>query len=173
MDEFLAAVTEAFKVIEKQCFSADEVFVPGKVIIMYDLWSKPGYQSSAVLKSKPGVRTAERMLISDGKEMVMRYLEFDPRMFADHTTAVYHSSVNALLTTTTKDETDHAEGLCSRTSLFVEDTTQPSKVPLGDIIDMCRISHYRWTSRNYFGSPKMQIWSPSQPHQILAERRWA
>ena len=86
------------------------------------------------MKSKPGVRTAERMLFSDGKEMVMRYLEFDPRMFADHTTAVYHSSVNALLTTTTKDRTDHTEGLCSRTSVSVEDATQPSKVPESQLL---------------------------------------
>jgi len=103
----------------------NHLYVPGRVIHMYDLWSKPDYgakredKDDVGAKSKvvvppyenendndplalqlpldPLLRPAERFHITDGASDALRVIEFDPRMISDHLSQAYRSSIRTLL----------------------------------------------------------------------------
>jgi hypothetical protein len=56
----------------------DHLYVAGKVLHMYDLWSKPKVESGAHATGE--VRTAERLRITDGSSYMLRYIEVVERM---------------------------------------------------------------------------------------------
>lgn len=83
----------------------DHLFVPGRVLHMYDLWSKPGYglsKNSSVPEPADGllldslIHPAERVLVTDGTSLVLRTIEMDGRMLADHMAPAYRSSIRTL-----------------------------------------------------------------------------
>jgi pimeloyl-ACP methyl ester carboxylesterase len=83
----------------------DHLFVPGRVLHMYDLWSKPGYgltHNSSLPEPADGllldsiVHPAERVLVTDGTSPVLRTIEMDGRMLSDHMAPAYRSSIRTL-----------------------------------------------------------------------------
>jgi pimeloyl-ACP methyl ester carboxylesterase len=116
VDEVGAAMENAFKVVELR--DPDHLYVPGRVIHMYDLWSKECYgevsetvdekveqadgtesAQAVVEKAVEEVRTAEKAYISNGASDLLRYIEMEARMVTDHLSPSYRSSIKALLST--------------------------------------------------------------------------
>jgi pimeloyl-ACP methyl ester carboxylesterase len=97
----------------------DHLYCPGRVIQMYDLWSKDGNREveekiedesplltdEAVERAFKDSRTAERAHVTDGTSKVLRYIEVDSRMVNDHLAPAYRSSIKALLSNTTVPQT--------------------------------------------------------------------
>jgi hypothetical protein len=97
----------------------DHLYCPGRVIQMYDLWSKdgnreveeeieketPSLTDEDVERAVENLRTAERAHVSDGTSKVLRYIEVDSRMVSDHLSPAYRSSIKALLSNTTVPQT--------------------------------------------------------------------
>jgi hypothetical protein len=94
----------------------DCLYVPGRILHMYDLWSKEGYGKTQarvqqrlkdvdevsanrgeLQKAVENVRTAERMHVNDGTSKVLRYIEMDARMMTDHLCPAYKKSIESLL----------------------------------------------------------------------------
>jgi Lipase (class 3) len=82
----------------------DHLYVAGKVVHMYDEWSKENYSDRShyenVGKSfdeSKKVPTAERLYTADGTARPLRVIEIDDRMMSDHTSAGYRSSIRSLL----------------------------------------------------------------------------
>jgi pimeloyl-ACP methyl ester carboxylesterase len=92
----------------------DHLYCPGRVIQMYDLWSKDGSREAeeeieketppltdeSVEQAVEDLRTAERAHVTDGTSKVLRYIEVDSRMVNDHLSPAYRSSIKALLSNT-------------------------------------------------------------------------
>jgi hypothetical protein len=57
----------------------DHLFVAGKVLHMYDLWSK-NTSLNEIYVSKTETRTAERLVVTDGTSSMLQYIEMDERM---------------------------------------------------------------------------------------------
>jgi hypothetical protein len=57
----------------------DHLFVAGKVLHMYDLWSKKVSPTDND-NTEGEVRTAERLRITDGTSSMLQYIEMDERM---------------------------------------------------------------------------------------------
>ena len=51
------------------------------------------------------VRTAERVVLSDGASKVLRYIEIDPRMVTDHLCPAYRGSIQTLISDAKKSST--------------------------------------------------------------------
>jgi pimeloyl-ACP methyl ester carboxylesterase len=116
VEEMRDTMEAAFEKVELR--DPDHLYVPGRVIHLYDLWSKQGAvevdekiakKAQAVnTKAKEGddendvveeeeeVRTAERLYVGDGASNILRYIEFDARMLTDHLSPGYRSSIKAL-----------------------------------------------------------------------------
>ena len=105
----------------------DHLYVPGNVLLMYDLWSKEGYgeqpsvapepmptleadnQNTTVVSPLEGNmtmahRTAERVHVTDGTTLPLRYIELDSRMMSDHLAPGYRSSIKSLLSLSPSSE---------------------------------------------------------------------
>jgi hypothetical protein len=87
----------------------DHLYCPGKVLHLFDLWSKKDY-GEKVVKDEDGlvseevpdttiavVRTAESLIATNGTSKVLRWIETDDRMLGDHLSPAYRSSLKALL----------------------------------------------------------------------------
>mmetsp|Transcript_30084 Transcript_30084/g.30447 ORF Transcript_30084/g.30447 Transcript_30084/m.30447 type:complete len:589 (-) Transcript_30084:352-2118(-) len=68
----------------------DHLYVPGRVVHMFDEWTKEGY-------GKKNVPTAEKVYVSDGIAKVLRLIEIDDRMMSDHMPPGYRASIRSLL----------------------------------------------------------------------------
>lgn len=122
VEEVREMMEAAFEKVELR--DPDHLYVPGRVIHLYDLWSKEGAVeadekiakkaqrvNAKVKKVVPKkaddekdddeeeeeVRTAERLYIGDGASNVLRHIEMDSRMLTDHLSPGYRSSIKALL----------------------------------------------------------------------------
>jgi len=108
-DEFRDAVRNAIEKVELR--DPDHLYVPGRVMLMYDLWSKRGYDEKRDEKKEKKVeggdegegeeeveaRTAERLQVTDGTSNILRCIEVDDRMITDHLSPGYRSSIRSLL----------------------------------------------------------------------------
>jgi len=105
--------TDEIKVAMKECVEKldvsdpDFLYVPGRVVHMYDLWAKKNYQQAeeeaeeeadddAEVKEET-VKTAERVYEGDGASQVLKVIEVDERMVLDHMSAGYRRSLRSLL----------------------------------------------------------------------------
>jgi pimeloyl-ACP methyl ester carboxylesterase len=113
VEEVRDTMEAAFEKVELR--DPDHLYVPGRVIHLYDLWSKQGAvevdekiakkAQQVNAKAKEGdaaveeeeVRTAERLYVGDGASNLLRYIEMDARMLTDHLSPGYRSSIKALL----------------------------------------------------------------------------
>jgi hypothetical protein len=112
-EEVGAAMDKAYEAVELR--DPDHLYVPGKVIHMYDLWSKDeaaevdakldevAREANATLAEEAleEIRSAERIYVADGASNLLRYIEIDARMLTDHLSPAYRSSIKALLSTQT------------------------------------------------------------------------
>lgn len=119
VDEVMASWDQAFDKVELR--DPDHLYVPGKVIQMYDLWAKQDCgnvdeamnqeldevvamddrddETAPEAMPLKGVRTAERAQITDGTSKVLRSIELDSRLLSDHLAPTYRSSIRSLLGT--------------------------------------------------------------------------
>jgi hypothetical protein len=118
VDEVKVGMDQAFDSVELR--NPDHLYLPGKVIQMYDLWSKqadekedPSIDGDLTLESDHPSgneimastdnstttegRTAEGAMITDGTSKVLRSIELDSRFLSDHMAPGYRSSIRALL----------------------------------------------------------------------------
>jgi hypothetical protein len=107
MDEMTEGLSKAFEKVELR--DPDHLYVPGKVMHMYDLWSKTDYDivEDAVEDAMgdeddklKGVRTAEGAQITDGTSKMLRTIDLDSRFMLDHLAPAYRSSIRSLLDST-------------------------------------------------------------------------
>jgi hypothetical protein len=107
----------------------DHLYVPGKVVLLYDEWSKTvekqklkddtaaaaaADNNKSTEKKDPDEfadHVADTAVVCDGTAKALQYIEFDSRMLDDHMTQDYKdsirsvlSSLNATTTTTTTAE---------------------------------------------------------------------
>jgi hypothetical protein len=103
-EEVRTAMEDAFAKVELR--DPDHLYVPGRVVHMYDLWNKQDSEK-AKNSAKEGadqvavaeVRPVERLYIGDGASNLLRYIEMDSRMMTDHLAPGYRSSIKTLLST--------------------------------------------------------------------------
>jgi len=78
-DEIRSGVDAAAEKVDLR--DPDHLYVPGRVLLMYDLWSKT---SNITVANDAGiaaeVRTAEKLLVTDGTSKILRLIEMDDRM---------------------------------------------------------------------------------------------
>ena len=85
----------------------DFLYVPGRVIHMFDLWSKKDYEEAekevemeaddVVEPEEKPVKTAERVYEGNGTSKVLKVIEVDERMVLDHLSEGYRGSIRSLL----------------------------------------------------------------------------
>jgi hypothetical protein len=116
VDEVKIGMDQAFDSVELR--NPDHLYVPGKVIQMYDLWSKqaddkgdPSMEDGVKFEQLSGSetmassdnstkaegRTAEGAMVTDGTSKVLRSIELDSRFLSDHLAPGYRSSIRTLL----------------------------------------------------------------------------
>jgi hypothetical protein len=103
LDEIMHGLNLAFEKVDLR--DPDHLYVPGKVIHMYDMWSKENYgkvdESNVADETEPKaitpVRTAERAQWTDGTSRALRTIELDSRFLSDHLSPSYRSSIRSLL----------------------------------------------------------------------------
>jgi pimeloyl-ACP methyl ester carboxylesterase len=98
IDEIRSTMLDAYAKVDLK--DPDHLYVPGKVIHMYDLWSKEGYEQGVNASNAEGnanLRVAERVHVSNGTSNVLRYIEIDSRMTSDHYSEAYRKSIRDLL----------------------------------------------------------------------------
>ena len=101
-DEIREAVDNAFDIVDLE--DPDHLYVAGRVIHMYDLWTKENYGDKSDYEDvgddfdvSKKVPTAERVYESDGASKALRLIEIDDRMMSDHMSPGYRSSIRSLL----------------------------------------------------------------------------
>jgi hypothetical protein len=82
----------------------DHLYVAGRVVHMYDEWSKESYSDRSHYENvgknfdeSKKVPTAERIYKADGTARALRVIDIDDRMMSDHTSAGYRASIRSLL----------------------------------------------------------------------------
>jgi hypothetical protein len=86
----------------------DFLYVPGRVIHMFDLWSKTNYgeteqrveqraNETTIDSEIDTVKTAEQVYEGDGTSDVLKIIEIDERMVPDHLSMGYRDSIRSLL----------------------------------------------------------------------------
>jgi hypothetical protein len=112
-DEAWEGLGRAFADVELD--DPDHLYVPGRVIHMYDLWGKKEYGRVEEKNETPGtgdvrvegapdeIRTAERLYVGDGTSEELRHIEMDSRLLSDHLPTMYRSSIKALLSSAGTD----------------------------------------------------------------------
>lgn len=96
-EELMKAIANATEAITKNG-DEDHLYVPGKVILMYDEWSQhtdetkenrsEGKDSTAFTN-----HVADKAIICKGTAQPLQYIEFDPRLLEDHMTEDYKASI--------------------------------------------------------------------------------
>ena len=124
MEEYVLAINDAIS--RSDDHDPDHLYVPGKVLVLYDLWEKEqvfedGRKESAKdyatilkewvkhLKEEDTLRSidevdaaknvpmAEEAILSDGTCKALRLIEFDGRLIDDHLASSYRSSIANIL----------------------------------------------------------------------------
>lgn len=79
----------------------DHLYVAGRVIHMYDQWTKEGYGNKSDYECEEDeskiVDTAEKVYTADGSSKALRIIEIDDRMMTDHMSAAYRASFRSIL----------------------------------------------------------------------------
>jgi hypothetical protein len=99
-EELRKDTNEAFEKVELR--DPEHLYVPGKVLHLYDLWSKDGYAKvpDDDESGKGYLKTAERAILGAGTSKMLRFIELDDRMINDHMSEGYRRSLAALLSKT-------------------------------------------------------------------------
>jgi len=105
-EEMTNAMPSAMSDVDK--LGLDDMMIPGKVIVLYDRWSKPGYDPISITNGKD-VRTADGMLLCDGSAMVLRNAVSDCRMLFDHKPECYLSSLRSVSMPLAQDHQDFSK----------------------------------------------------------------
>jgi len=124
VEEYVSAITDAIS--RSDDHDPDHLYVPGKVLMLYDLWEKKqlledGRKESSKdyatilkewvqhLKDEDTLRSsideddsknatvAEEAIVSDGTCKALRLIEFDSRLVDDHLASSYRSSIANIL----------------------------------------------------------------------------
>jgi hypothetical protein len=103
-DELSKAVTKATKAVLMDA-NEDHLYVPGKVVLMYDEWGKKkgdmgmdsGSSSTDDVESAFPECAADSAVICDGTAKALQYIEFDGRMLDNHMTKDYKDSLRSVL----------------------------------------------------------------------------
>jgi Lipase (class 3) len=106
IDEIKDGLYEAFKKVELR--DPDHLYVPGRVIHLYDLWTKESNSKSLTQdENSPPVtlKTAEKAQITDGTSFALRAIELDSRFLDDHLCPGYRSSIRSFLISEKENET--------------------------------------------------------------------
>ncbi|CAB9500604.1 Sn1-specific diacylglycerol lipase alpha [Seminavis robusta] len=82
----------------------EHLYVAGKVVHMFDEWSKEGYGDRSDYETvdkdfdeSKKVATAEKIYVADASATVLRIIEIDDRMMTDHMSPGYRASIKSLL----------------------------------------------------------------------------
>lgn len=111
IQEIQEAVEECIEKLDVS--DPDFLYVPGRVVHMYNLWSKKDYEEaeketenqaedgmdaeSDVELNEEMVKTAERVYESNGTSRVLKIFEVDERMVLDHLSEGYRGSIRSLM----------------------------------------------------------------------------
>ena len=132
-DDISLKIDNAIKKEELQ--DPDHLYVPGKVIVMYDLWEKEMQKNqdkgddekdfSNTLKDwlqmaedtdmhsseahMENITTAEDAILCDGTGKALRFVELDGRLLDDHMAPQYRSSISNILSSRRKENTEDGE----------------------------------------------------------------
>lgn len=105
--EIREAVDNALDLVDIQ--DPDHLYVGGRVIHMYDLWTKENYGDRSDYENvgddfdiSKKIPTAERVYESDGTSRALRLIEIDDRMMSDHMSPGYRASIRSLLEKSSK-----------------------------------------------------------------------
>lgn len=102
--EITQAMTECIKKLD--VLDPDFLYVPGRILHMYDLWSKKSCKEAEEEKEKQvkdveledeTVKTAERLYEGNGAAKTLKIIEVDERMVLDHLADGYRGSIRSLL----------------------------------------------------------------------------
>jgi hypothetical protein len=114
MNEITEGLNQACEQVEVR--DPDHLFVPGRVIHMYDFWSNKNdshtvndtvERNSNDEGTLPATQsTVERAQMTDGTSRALRTIELDSRFFADHLAPAYRSSIRSLLDIQAPHSTD-------------------------------------------------------------------
>jgi len=100
----------------------DHLYVAGRVIHMYDEWSKEGYGNKSNYEDEEDeaviVPTVEKVYTADGSAKALRIIEIDERMMEDHMSASYRASLRSLLHNTKPISKNEAESLREKNILM-------------------------------------------------------
>ena len=130
-DEIAAELDKALE--ESDLEDADHLYVPGKVVLMYDLWSKEQEKMqvqeeetqkdfSNIIKDwmqrvkdtnihpndesvSKHISTAEEAVLCDGSCKALRFVELDGRLLDDHMAPQYRSAIGSILSSSRKSKT--------------------------------------------------------------------
>lgn len=80
----------------------DHLYVPGKVLHMYDHWVKSNSVNNAA--EALNSRTVESLLLTDGTSDSLRYVEINGRMLSDHLSPAYRSNIRTILSLLEEEE---------------------------------------------------------------------
>ena len=113
-DEVKEAMEAAHEKVELR--HPDHLYVPGKVLLMYEHWQDEAMSSNGENNKLKRVRDLKHYcFVSDGTMTVLRFFELDGyRMLSDHITASYYASIESLRSNGEKH--DQVEQLCSTSS---------------------------------------------------------
>lgn len=96
--ELLEAIRNATSTVDVD--DPDHLYVPGKVVLLYDLWNEteqveidPAPSNSTIIPEY----AADRAIVCDGTSDVLRLVEWDGRMFDDHMPVGYRESLESVL----------------------------------------------------------------------------
>lgn len=109
-NEIRVAMSECIEKLDAS--DPDFLYIPGRILHMYDLWSKGNYKEaeeeveeladdddddSHVVQDETFVKTAERVYEADATSTVLKVIEVDERMVLDHLSDGYRTSIQSLL----------------------------------------------------------------------------
>jgi len=123
-EELAEAIDQALDKVGFNEEDQDQLYVPGKVVLMYNLWEEESkYHRRAQLAAKnKGTNpkdlkeydySGDRAVITKPTAKVLRYLEFDGRMVQDHMAPSYKSSLKALCSSGADENVPTSEATAS------------------------------------------------------------
>uniref|UniRef100_A0A7S2UFL9 sn-1-specific diacylglycerol lipase n=1 Tax=Attheya septentrionalis TaxID=420275 RepID=A0A7S2UFL9_9STRA len=113
LEEARVAMTQALETVEVS--DPDHLYVPGRVIMMYETWDTPEtdqkyWNESTKMKESPVKQPRNgnvESFVTDGMTEILRLFEVDEfRMFTDHLTSSYSSSIERLSKSEERKDSD-------------------------------------------------------------------
>ncbi|KAG7345936.1 lipase class 3 [Nitzschia inconspicua] len=113
-DELMKAVANATEAVTKND-DKDHLYVPGRVILMYDEWSQHSNETvddkakttdeAPAEEEQYANHVADRAVVCNGTAQPLQYIEFDSRLLEDHMTEDYKSSIRKVTSALQKNST--------------------------------------------------------------------